>query len=348
MGSEALVYKADDRSLLLPAYRRWLIEPLLPLIPRSVTPNAITHTGHLLNLVGTATLLALWPKRGWPFAFAAVLVQLYIWCDNVDGAHARRTGQCSALGELLDHGLDSLNVAYISFLSALVLSAPPMWWIAVTLLISGAASLTYWEQTKTGVFRLGMLNQIESGVLLSIFLLVVAVLGTDIVHTPLALGITVGSAMLLWTAAQIGVGMLRSITRVGRAAGVGAILPAVVLVAIGIAILAVASVGALSTVAAVTVGTAVNVFFAMRMLLVRLRRDTPRAEPLVVGGAFALAVLALWKIASPAGAPPVEPTSFVVALAACGAFGPQTLRDVREAATILERTEPRRSATAAE
>ena len=158
--SGALVYKAEDRSLLLPFYRRYLIEPVLPLIPTGVSPNAITHVGHLLNLLGTAILISAWPRGGWPFAAAAVLLQLYIWCDNTDGAHARRTRQCSAFGELLDHGLDIFNVLYISYLTAMALGAPPLWWVVIVLLISGAASVTYWEQTQSGVFRLGMMTQI--------------------------------------------------------------------------------------------------------------------------------------------------------------------------------------------
>ena len=40
---KALVYKADDRSILLPYYKRFLIEPTLPFIPARLHPNVITH-----------------------------------------------------------------------------------------------------------------------------------------------------------------------------------------------------------------------------------------------------------------------------------------------------------------
>ena len=82
-------YKVVDRSILLPFYRRFFVDPVLPLLPARLNPNTITHVGHLINFGGTVLLLALWPKRGWPFLTAMVLLQVYMWCDNADGAHAR-------------------------------------------------------------------------------------------------------------------------------------------------------------------------------------------------------------------------------------------------------------------
>src|SRR5260221_5390951 len=101
----SLVYEVEDRSILLPLYRSLFVTPLLPVLPPRLSPNAITHAGHLCNLAGTLVLLALWPERGWPYLAAALGLHLYNWCDNADGAHARRTGQTSATGEFLDHGL---------------------------------------------------------------------------------------------------------------------------------------------------------------------------------------------------------------------------------------------------
>ena len=127
-----------------------------------MNPNSITHAGHLLNLAGTALLIGLWPERGWAFVAAALMLHVYMWCDNADGAHARRTNQCSAFGEFLDHGLDQLNTVYIGYLTAMALGAPPIWWVVIALIIPGAGAVTYWEQSRTGVFRLGLLNQVES------------------------------------------------------------------------------------------------------------------------------------------------------------------------------------------
>src|SRR4051794_25412101 len=134
MSSGALVYRVEDRSILLPYYQRFLVKPLLPFLPASLNPNTITHAGHLLNLAASVLLIAMWPKRGWPLIVAAVLLHLYVWCDNADGMHARRTNQCSPLGEFLDHGLDQLNTVYIGFLSAFAVGVTPIWWVTITLI----------------------------------------------------------------------------------------------------------------------------------------------------------------------------------------------------------------------
>ena len=41
---------------------------------------------------------------------------MYQTMDNVDGKQARRTGTSSGLGELFDHGIDSLNCTLGSLL----------------------------------------------------------------------------------------------------------------------------------------------------------------------------------------------------------------------------------------
>ena len=123
-------YKVDDRSILLPFYRRFLVDPLLPLLPARLNPNTITHVGHLINLVGTVLLIALWPKRGLALRRSRrCCSRSTCWCDNADGAHARRTNQCSALGEFLDHGLDQLNTVYIGYLTRWRSARSPIWWV---------------------------------------------------------------------------------------------------------------------------------------------------------------------------------------------------------------------------
>ena len=40
MTDPALKYSVQDRSILLPYYKRFLVEPLLPAIPQKLDPNA--------------------------------------------------------------------------------------------------------------------------------------------------------------------------------------------------------------------------------------------------------------------------------------------------------------------
>ncbi|MBW2455246.1 MAG: CDP-alcohol phosphatidyltransferase family protein [Deltaproteobacteria bacterium] len=327
-----LDYFADDRSLLLRPYQRWLIAPVLAWLPARLSPNAITHVGHLLNLAALLLLVLLWPERGWPLYVAAVLVQLYIWCDNADGAHARRTGRSSAYGELLDHGLDILNVVYIACISAFALGLSPMLWVLVVLLITVAPAFSYWEQTETGVLRLGMLNQVESGLVVSGALCVSAVLGRGWWAHVAVHDIHPQLVMVLWPSVTILFGIARGAVRVTRQRGLRALAPVIALVLFDSGIVLAAALGTLSARVAVVLAVAGNVFFATRMLTMRVAgpvRGTKRALSFGIVGIAALLAIKLGLPADAihsAAAPHLD-----TALAALAAlvFGVAVLRDAR-------------------
>ena len=329
-----LVYKVEDRSILLPYFRRYLIDPLLPFIPAKISPNAITHVGHLLNLFGTALLLYLRPEKGWPFFVAALCLNLYNWCDNADGAHARRTKQCSPFGEFLDHGLDQFNTVYIAILSAIAVGANPWQWVAYVLLIPGAAVVTYWEQSNTGVFRVGMLNQVESVLVLSITLAITGLTGQEVWSKPLAFGFVMRDVMVLWPCSTILFGMARNLTRVAAQCGAKSTGPILVYLAFSAAIFGGIVVGAMETPWAVALAAALNIHLGMRMLARRLKKEPPQVEPFVLGGAVAVGALVVWKLVGPPIAPTVVPA--LVALA-CAALGLQVILDARTGVTILSR-----------
>lgn len=300
--SEPPAYRVEDRSILLPAYRRFVVGPVLPFIPDWVNPNTITHLGHLLNFAGVALLLALRPERGWPFIASIFLVWAYVFCDNADGAHARRTGQCSPLGEFLDHGLDLFNVAYIGYLTAMAIGAEPLAWVLIGVLVPLAASAVYWEQAETGVFRLGLLNQLEGSLALTGALLASAILGSGALAVPLVLGVSVREATAVWSVATVVFGILHGLFRVGRKAP-KRLGPMVALLFFNAALLASYSTGALGAVAVVIVGSLANVAFGLRMLSFRLQHLAPSTDPIVCAGgvallaAMALKVDARWALA---------------------------------------------------
>lgn len=86
-------------------------------IPKSIMPNQITWFGYLsmiLSLIITITFdysLASTP-RFLPLA-NLILLFVYFCADFLDGVHARATKQCSSLGALLDHGVDSIVVLVV-------------------------------------------------------------------------------------------------------------------------------------------------------------------------------------------------------------------------------------------
>jgi phosphatidylglycerophosphate synthase len=290
-----LVYQVEDRSVLLPLYKRALVQPALRLIPARLHPNAITHAGHVCNLLGTAVLLLTWPRSGWPYAAAALGVNLYNWCDNADGAHARRTGQTSAGGELLDHGLDMLNTTYIAYLGAIGVGAPPLWWIAIALVLPAAAGATYWEQAETGTFHLGRVNQIESVLAETAVLATSAVFGVEAFERVRVGGITLRLAVIVLVTSIASAGVVHGMWRVARAKGSARVLPVLPLLAFCAVVELAAFRGAISFVAAAVIAAAGTVFFGLRMLAVRAAGEAPRVEgPLVVVTAL-LAGLVGWR-----------------------------------------------------
>ncbi len=87
----SLAYNVRDRSILLPLYKRFFIEPTLRFIPERLDPNVITHAGQVICLTGLAVLVGFGSRSGgWAFFFAIAMAHLYLWCDNADGGHARQ------------------------------------------------------------------------------------------------------------------------------------------------------------------------------------------------------------------------------------------------------------------
>lgn len=319
MRAPPIVYRVEDRSILLPYYKRLLIDPALPLIPRSISPNAITHAGHLLNLAGVALLLALRPHQGVAFAAAAALLLAYVWCDNADGGHARRTGQCSALGEFLDHGLDALNVVYIAVYTCIGLGVTPGWWVALTLIIPTAATVTYWEQSHTGTFHLGLLNQVESTTILAGVLLACAALGDDFAARLALGGVSLQTAFCVWTVTQIAAGIVNGLFRVARK-DPAALVTVAPLFAFDLAVAAAFARGALDLRSAVLAGAAGNVYLGLRMLVRRLGHERPGVDPAMLVGTGLFALAAVTRAA---------PRGEALAALAFAAYGALAARDVR-------------------
>ena len=338
MAEAGLVYTVRDRSVLLPFYKKYVVEPLIRFIPRGVDPNAITHVGHLVNLAGVVILLA-FGAQGLPLALVAAVVclQLYNWCDNADGAHARRTGRCSAMGELLDHGLDMLNTTYIAYAAAIAVNAPPAWWVAIALVIPAACATTYWEQAETGLFSLGLLNQIESVMLLSTVLLVSAFAGQG-VWSRIHLGpVTLELVIMGFVCGTAGIGMLSNVWRVVRLQGASVVVRALPLFVFEVGVFGAALVGVLSPCAAVIVGTAGNVFFGLRCLAVRTAGDRPHVETGLVVGAILVLGLIGWRFTGHAGSYALDVVASVLASVFFGAFAVANARDARREVIRLDR-----------
>jgi phosphatidylglycerophosphate synthase len=329
---KALVYKADDRSILLPYYKRFCVEPTLPFIPAKLHPNVITHFGHVVNLIAVAMLVAMRPRHGWVFIASMLLLQVYNWADNADGAHARRTRQSSAFGEFLDHGLDVLNTTYIGLMTVLAIDSSHEWAILLTIIIPGAASLTYWEQAETGIFRLGLLNQIESVMVLSFIMVIDAVLGVDVLHRVAIGPVTAWHFLHVWPLITILFGMARGVQRVHAAKR--PVSPALAFLGLHAMIFAAGWLHLLSTLAAVSIAVAVNVFWGARMLSRRLAGESPRVEPALLVGLVAMAGYMAFRSA---GHALTNEQGAALAALVCGSYAVCSVNAARAGIASLER-----------
>ena len=95
---------------LYPRLYSWMI----PLIPKSVTPNSITAVNIGIQLLYLVRFVLL-GQHDWLWFGATLLI--YRILDNVDGMHARATQQCSVFGEFLDHSFDAFYEPVLWFLA---------------------------------------------------------------------------------------------------------------------------------------------------------------------------------------------------------------------------------------
>lgn len=126
-----------------------ICRPLLAHIPESVTPNTISWSGHIVAWASFALAVSssfLSREQGlWALVLAGFGIFAQMVLDNLDGMHARATGQTSKFGEFLDHWLDAINVPLTSAAIAMALVVGPSLLVGVQL----TAALVYNAQLVT-------------------------------------------------------------------------------------------------------------------------------------------------------------------------------------------------------
>jgi ethanolaminephosphotransferase len=153
-------YQGIDHSLL----SRWVYNPLwnwmLYMIPSWVAPNTLTLLGLILT-TSCAVVTVAYPDlpKAW-FAVCGLCYFLYSCLDALDGKQARRTHSSSPLGELFDHGCDSLNVLVIVILSMAAMGIPITSWWFITSLYSTLFGfyICTWEEYYTHILYLPLIN----------------------------------------------------------------------------------------------------------------------------------------------------------------------------------------------
>uniref|UniRef100_A0AC35TGZ1 Choline/ethanolaminephosphotransferase 1-like n=1 Tax=Rhabditophanes sp. KR3021 TaxID=114890 RepID=A0AC35TGZ1_9BILA len=180
-------YNAVDCSFLdelcFKRFWTWLIE----YFPLSLAPNTITLVGLIINLITvsilsyfcyTATEEAPW----WAYFLAAAGLFIYQTLDALDGKQARRTNSSSPLGELFDHGCDSMTQVFVTLniCYALQLGDVPHMVIIINI---GSVALFYaahWATYCTGTMKFSKFDVTEAQWIVITILLVTSVCGPGI------------------------------------------------------------------------------------------------------------------------------------------------------------------------
>lgn len=160
-------YSADGTSICEPwmqVFWRWLVEQ----IPKTWAPNTITLVGLLLNVLTTLILIIYSPDGQqeaprWVYLCCALGLFVYQSLDAIDGKQARRTNTNTPLGELFDHGCDSLSTVFVmtGCCVALKLGQEPYVFLFEIAVSEFCFYLAHWQTYVTGTLKFNTIDVTE-------------------------------------------------------------------------------------------------------------------------------------------------------------------------------------------
>ncbi|GIY64380.1 hypothetical protein CDAR_12371 [Caerostris darwini] len=180
-------YNSQGYTLLDPMLQpfwNWLVNKL----PYSLAPNLMTVNGLIITIVTTLILMYYSPDAqqeppSWAFLLCAAGLFVYQSLDACDGKQARRTGSSSPLGELFDHGCDSISTVFVSLgiCIAVKLGAYPNWMFFQCFIAIILFYCAHWQTYITGSLRFGKFDVTECQCTIIIAHLISALFGNKCV-----------------------------------------------------------------------------------------------------------------------------------------------------------------------
>ncbi|KIX02247.1 uncharacterized protein Z518_08186 [Rhinocladiella mackenziei CBS 650.93] len=150
------------------------------LLPMWLAPNMVTLLGFFCILINILFLQIfipdlVGPGPTWLYYSFALGLWMYSTMDNIDGKQARRTGTSSGLGELFDHGIDSLNCTLGSLCETAAMGLGPSKTGAFTALVPCLPMFfSTWETYHTHTLYLGAFNGPTEGLILACSVMVIS------------------------------------------------------------------------------------------------------------------------------------------------------------------------------
>ncbi|KAI5095429.1 choline/ethanolamine phosphotransferase 1a, partial [Silurus meridionalis] len=160
-------YSSEGKSLLEPLMQPfwcWLVER----VPLWVAPNLITIIGLVLNITTTLILTYYCPTATeqaprWVYLACAFGLFIYQSLDAIDGKQARRTNSSTPLGELFDHGCDSLSTVFVILGTciAVQMGTNPDWMFFCCFVGVFMFYCAHWQTYVSGTLRFGIIDVTE-------------------------------------------------------------------------------------------------------------------------------------------------------------------------------------------
>lgn len=188
---ESHKYSSSGSSLTEPVMQifwRWLVE----LFPKWIAPNTITIVGLLINIATSLLLMLYCPTAvesapSWAYIINAVGLFVYQALDAIDGKQARRTGSSSPLGELFDHGCDSISTVFVSIAVSICMQLGNHPWVMMIFCLTTYATFYFghWCSYVTGTLQFGKIDVTEVQLVTMVLFLISGVFGPGCWETPL-------------------------------------------------------------------------------------------------------------------------------------------------------------------
>ncbi|PIO25216.1 hypothetical protein AB205_0033300, partial [Aquarana catesbeiana] len=148
--------------------------------PKRINMYLITcrpPTVHLLWSGGTGKLDE---APSWAFLLCAFGLFVYQSLDAIDGKQARRTNSSSPLGELFDHGCDSISIVFVAVgtIAAGRLGTMPSWMFFCCFISMFMFFCAQWQTYVSGTLRFGVIDVTELQLSVTTLFLLSAFFGT--------------------------------------------------------------------------------------------------------------------------------------------------------------------------
>ena len=176
-------YDVEDRSIstkMLTPY--WNM--CASMVPDCITPNVLTLASATSNIMsGFSSVAAACEGPTSMGASYALLAAFFAFSgqtlDAIDGKHARKTGQCSPLGELWDHSLDATSGPFVAIMAGSfcvgMYSTEALWLCVLAFTVAFRAA--HADALLDGVCKFLVMSSGEAGLLIDMLLVVRAYRG---------------------------------------------------------------------------------------------------------------------------------------------------------------------------